>query len=444
MTNRLFLDLHVLQTMPPSNLNRDDSGSPKDAVYGGVRRARVSSQSWKRATRRHLLAEVRPEDRSMRTERLQDAIAEKLCLGHEGDEEHAATAAVLARGAVATLTDKWKASNRTRTAYTFFLQRSGVEEIAAKLAPRWPELAETARDARTASERELLEAKRKKLKNEKKDPKAVADATLTAAELAKAADAATAALAEALAPDGLWDFLVGRPYPPEIALFGRMVADRTEFNVDGSVQVAHALSTHDTKVEFDYFTTVDDFRTGGNGDVLDSGPSKGGPATMLGTVEFNAATYYRFATIAVHQLFDNLGAAEASVDPTAKVAKDFIRSFALSIPSGHQNTFGHSTRPHLLVVSARSDAPVNLVTAFERPIWETDGRAAASMVRLAEEHDDVEANWGSPAGKVLATYIERGDKARGRLAESFGASVPLPDLLDQIEAYTAATLRGAP
>lgn len=47
----LFLDVHVLQTVPPSNLNRDDTGSPKTAVYGGVRRARVSSQAWKRATR---------------------------------------------------------------------------------------------------------------------------------------------------------------------------------------------------------------------------------------------------------------------------------------------------------------------------------------------------------------------------------------------------------
>ncbi|MCD0442838.1 type I-E CRISPR-associated protein Cas7/Cse4/CasC [Glycomyces sp. A-F 0318] len=443
MTNRLFLDLHILQTMPPSNLNRDDSGSPKDAFYGGVRRARVSSQSWKRATRRHLLAEVPPEDRSMRTERLQEAITERLCAGREGDEQHAATAAVLARGAVATLTDKWKSSNRERTAYTFFLQRSGVEQVAAVLQAQWAVLAETARDVRDAKERELLQTKRKKLKKEAKDPKAGADAKLTSAELLNAADAATAALAEALKTEGLWDFLVGRPYPPEIALFGRMVADRTEFNVDGSVQVAHALSTHDTKVEFDYFTTVDDFRSGGSGDVLDSGLSKGGPATMLGTVEFNAATYYRFATIAVHQLFDNLGAAEASVDPTAKVTKDFIRSFALSIPSGHQNTFGHTTRPHLLVVSARTDAPVNLVTAFERPVWETDGRAAASMVRLADEHDDVEASWGSPAAKVLATYIARGDKTRGRLAEAFGDSVPLPELLDEIEAYTAAALREA-
>ena len=42
MKNRLFVDIHVLQTVPPSCVNRDDTGSPKVAVYGGVTRARVS------------------------------------------------------------------------------------------------------------------------------------------------------------------------------------------------------------------------------------------------------------------------------------------------------------------------------------------------------------------------------------------------------------------
>ena len=48
---RLYIDIHAIQTLPPSNINRDDAGNPKNAIYGGVRRARVSSQSWKRAIR---------------------------------------------------------------------------------------------------------------------------------------------------------------------------------------------------------------------------------------------------------------------------------------------------------------------------------------------------------------------------------------------------------
>lgn len=51
MTKNLYVDIHVLQTVPASNINRDDSGAPKTALYGGVTRARVSSQSWKHAMR---------------------------------------------------------------------------------------------------------------------------------------------------------------------------------------------------------------------------------------------------------------------------------------------------------------------------------------------------------------------------------------------------------
>ena len=52
MKNRIYLDIHVLQTVPPSCVNRDDTGSPKTAVYGGTTRARVSSQAWKSAMRK--------------------------------------------------------------------------------------------------------------------------------------------------------------------------------------------------------------------------------------------------------------------------------------------------------------------------------------------------------------------------------------------------------
>ena len=63
---RVYLDIHVIQSLPPSNVNRDDTGSPKTAVYGGVRRARVSSQSWKRAIRQYFLEEC-AEDLGIRS-----------------------------------------------------------------------------------------------------------------------------------------------------------------------------------------------------------------------------------------------------------------------------------------------------------------------------------------------------------------------------------------
>ena len=65
--DRLFLDIHLIQTLPPSNVNRDDTGSPKTAQYGGVTRARVSSQAWKRAVRKYFKDEYNLENQGIRS-----------------------------------------------------------------------------------------------------------------------------------------------------------------------------------------------------------------------------------------------------------------------------------------------------------------------------------------------------------------------------------------
>lgn len=77
---RIFLDVHTLQTVPPSNLNRDDTGAPKTAVYGGVPRARVSSQAWKRATRTYFADEhlLDPSELGVRTKKVVEVLAERI------------------------------------------------------------------------------------------------------------------------------------------------------------------------------------------------------------------------------------------------------------------------------------------------------------------------------------------------------------------------------
>lgn len=77
---RTILDISILQTLPPSNVNRDDTGSPKTAVYGGVRRARVSSQAWKRATRVAFKDLLDTSELGMRTKRVVELLAERIRL----------------------------------------------------------------------------------------------------------------------------------------------------------------------------------------------------------------------------------------------------------------------------------------------------------------------------------------------------------------------------
>lgn len=78
LSNRLFIDIHALQTLPPCNINRDDTGSPKTAQYGGSTRARVSSQCWKRAMRTYFKEHSAEENVGVRTLYLVDYIAKKI------------------------------------------------------------------------------------------------------------------------------------------------------------------------------------------------------------------------------------------------------------------------------------------------------------------------------------------------------------------------------
>ncbi len=75
---RTYIDVHVLQTVPPSNLNRDDTGSPKTGFFGGVRRARVSSQAWKRATRKAFADQLDPESLGVRSRRVVELLADEI------------------------------------------------------------------------------------------------------------------------------------------------------------------------------------------------------------------------------------------------------------------------------------------------------------------------------------------------------------------------------
>ena len=75
---RIYVDVHVLQTVPPSCVNRDDTGSPKTAVYGGVTRARVSSQAWKHAMRLKFREMLSAGDVGQRTKLVVDLIAGKI------------------------------------------------------------------------------------------------------------------------------------------------------------------------------------------------------------------------------------------------------------------------------------------------------------------------------------------------------------------------------
>ncbi|MBT8224414.1 MAG: type I-E CRISPR-associated protein Cas7/Cse4/CasC [Dactylosporangium sp.] len=400
MTARTYVDIHVVQTVPPCNLNRDDAGSPKQAVYGGVRRTRVSSQAWKRATRVAFeeRLQIPQADLGVRTKRiaklLADRLAERTGLGAEA-------ATRLSTTLLADLKVTPSKKQASETSYLLFFGRHQLETIIDLVADRASELA----------------------------------------------DLPDKDLEKAVSGLGVRDALK-KGHPIDVALFGRMVADLAELNVDAATQVAHALSTHATEIEFDYYTAVDDDKDRSAGDDAGAG--------MIGTVEFTSATLYRYATVGLHQLAENL---DGDPDVVLNALAAFLQAFVFSMPTGHENSFAHRTVPNLISVVIRDDQPVNLVSAFERPVLaDGHGIASQSILALAAEKQRVETSWGlAPLATVSqynssaandatnATHEAPDNASEGiGLVEVFGSPVAFGDLVRQVTETVRPRLAGSP
>lgn len=305
----LFVELHLIQNFAPSNLNRDDTGAPKDAIFGGQRRARVSSQCFKRAIRLYSRDQqlIPTEYRALRTKKLQALLLERLA---DRDQEEASgkiEAALAAAGL--------KLKDDGKTEYLLFLGEREIAGFAALIEEHWDALI-------------IPAAGEKKGKKESK--------AAIPAELAKQAKA-----------------LLDGGKAVDVALFGRMLADLPQVNQDAACQVAHAISTHRVERDFDYFTAVDDV----------GGPDETG-AGMIGQVEFNSATFYRYAALDVSKLLQNL---QDDKELTASAIESLIQSMVRAIPTGKQNSFAAHNLPEFIGVSLRK-SPLNLANAFERPI----------------------------------------------------------------------------
>jgi CRISPR system Cascade subunit CasC len=377
VTAPLYVDLHVLQTVPPSNLNRDDAGSPKQAVYGGARRARVSSQAWKRATRTAFAQQVPREELGTRTKRIAELVVDELRQRTGLSEEDATAVATRLLKPMKVTASKKKASE---TSYLLFFGRPQIVRLVDLVADRAAELAG------------LSEAERE----------------------------------AALSPldDEVTDVL-RTGHPLDVALFGRMVADLANLNVDAATQVAHALSTHAVEIEFDYFTAVDDENTR---DETGAG--------MIGTVEFNSATLYRFATVGVHQLLENLGGDQ---EATLRALQLFLTCFVRSMPTGHENSFAHRTVPSLVSFAVRDDQPVNFVSAFEEPVRSSAGIAAQSAERLVREIDRVAELWGLPPRFVASSYTPPAAQDAAAFEQALGRSKAFDAAVTAVIDEVAAT-----
>lgn len=363
----MIIELHAIQTFGPSNLNRDDTGNPKESLFGGVRRARISSQCAKRAIRTsQVFADTIGRPTGTRTKTLIAELVNRLVdVGLSEEDAQADAEQVI--GEVFAKPDK---KDPKKTSVLVFISPDEFDLLAEY----------------------VLEARQNGglSKDTKKD---------------------------------LIKRLKGRTLAPDVALFGRMLAEHPDLNVDAACQFAHALSTHAVhSAEFDYFTAVDDR-------MQDDETGAG----MLGLVAYNSATYYRCVRIDWEQLVHNLN---GDVDLAARTVDGFMKAFALVVPSGMANSFVNQHAPDFLMAVVRpTNDGQSLLNAFELPVPTTrqGGYAAESVQALG-------AYWGrvETAFRLGDPYVAVMNPHGFDLASDELAASQLPDLRSWVDATVSA------
>ena len=383
------IELHIVQSFPPSNLNRDDIGQPKSTDFGGVRRARISSQCQKRAIRLHPAFEkvtgVAPSDRTMMIAR---GIADRLVLAGKPADQSRKAASLFAE----TYSGGLHKSRKDETAVLLYFSANEYERVASYMIDKWDEVNALITPDMPAKKSETL-AKSKKTKADKADISAIYDLIK---DLVRETKERTSA--------------------PDIALFGRMLADRPETNIDAACQVAHAISTHKVgKADTDYYTAMDDVKQR----MKDPG------AGFLDVAYFNSACFYRYMRIDFAQLEKTLGDHDLAV----KTVEGFMRAAEAAVPSGKQNSHAQFTRPSFMLAVLRPDGSDgwNLVNAFERPVRVTDneetGLIGNSVRALEARFNHQREFYGDDAVTTIAVALPDGVIAKEQLGENLSGAI---------------------
>lgn len=234
MSSNFYVDLHVLQTVPPSCVNRDDTNSPKTAMYGGTQRARVSSQAWKHAMRGYFTDLFSEEELAKRTKHIVELVEKEILVKRPDltPEKIDKDVMALLKKAGLPVNEKKKTSDTL-----CFLSKKQAEALAECYLDRGTD---------------EKEYKNKLNKAVKENPSV------------------------------------------DMALFGRMVASDPSLNYDAAAQVAHAISTHEVHTEYDYFTAVDDCAPDDNAGAGHLGTVEFNSSTLYRYATINVNQLYEY------------------------------------------------------------------------------------------------------------------------------------------------------
>lgn len=167
----------------------------------------------------------------------------------------------------------------------------------------------------------------------------------------------------------------------DIALFGRMVAQAAELNVEAAASFAHAISTHKVSNEVEFFTALDD---------LQQDPG----AAHMGSLEFNSATYYRYVSLDLGQLSQTLAGHNL---PQAVEA--FTKALFVAVPAARQTTQSGASPWEYAKVLVRKGQ--RLQVPFETAVKAKDGGFLQPSISALNEYlANKEKLFGSLFAKV--------------------------------------------
>ncbi len=432
------IEVHLIQNFAPSNLNRDDAGQPKSAYFGGVRRARVSSQCGKHAARdwwrEHGTVSV-----GHRTKKLQQLIGDRLADDEEfkkkipDEEDRKAGIRVFTSGYYAAADTK-KPDN---TSVLVFISPNEVDVCTQIIKEVWDDrIQETTKRGKQSTEtikgiasivKEVRDfearhaGKREGAVGGKGDIGQVESGRTGEDEAAEGAGAEQLTKGPKLSPlKEMEDRIKSARVSADIALFGRMLAEQPGRNTDGACQIAHPISTHKVDMEMDFYTAVEE---------LNLAEETG--AGMMGVVGFNSACYYRYALVDRDQLARNLASktereksgrwthplAEEDFVAADMVIKAFLEAMVYAIPTGKQNSFAAQNLPSFgLFIRRKGGVPISLANAFcipVRPKEDDEDLIGLSVAALTDHWETLKKVYGIQTETTACFHIGQAARLNG-------------------------------
>ncbi len=383
-----LIELHILQSFPVSCLNRDDVGAPKSAVFGGVNRARISSQCLKMAIRK-AAQEMTPALFAGQRSRLFIAEIVNRLTAKGIDQKEAESLAKC----VAHYLSKLDAKDNAKVKTLMFLSKDEYGRLAKLLAELpdddrkelcqlveriRPDELDKADDEDESAEGTNEDEPAKKTKDKGKP--------FTAKQFTKRVSAILKARVRKEFEQGFVKDAA------DIAIFGRMVASDHSLTLEGAGMFSHALSTHKAQNHIDFFAAVDDLQK-----AEESG------AGMTGTLEFTSATYYRYAALNMDLLWKEDHLAALSPAERRTVVDTFLRAALMAVPGARKNSMNANTLPgYVLGIVKEKGQPIQLVNAFEKPATPRNGHMEASRDAMKEHYASLKKTWGLSAALEIA------------------------------------------